>query len=86
MIEGSCTDFTAVYTVLKLEKWLVMFWKIRMFILGKTNSNKVSRRILKHRALSLTITHRAELYLSLMGKKCRSFASAFGNSRLLFQL
>ena len=30
MIEGSCTEFTAVYTVLKLEKWLVMFWKNKM--------------------------------------------------------
>ena len=30
MIEGSCTEFTAVYTVLKLEKWLVMFWKSKM--------------------------------------------------------
>ena len=30
MIEGSCTDFTVVYTVLKLEKWLVMFWNSKM--------------------------------------------------------
>ena len=30
MIEGSCTEFTAVYAVLKLEKWLVMFWKSKM--------------------------------------------------------
>ena len=39
----------------------------------KTNSNKVFRRIFKHRALSLRITHRTELYLSLVGKKCRFF-------------
>ena len=30
MIEGSCTDFTTVYTVLKLEKSLVMFWSSTM--------------------------------------------------------
>ena len=30
MIEGSCTDFTAVYTVLKLEKLLVTFWNSKM--------------------------------------------------------
>ena len=30
MIEGSCTEFTAVYTVFKLEKWLVMFWNSKM--------------------------------------------------------
>ena len=86
MILGSCTDFTAVYTVLKLEKWLVMFWNSKMFksrlychlYPKKTNSNKVSRRIFKHRALSLRITHRTELYLSFVGKKYRSFVSALG--------
>ena len=31
MIQGSCTDFTAVYSVLKLEKSLVMFWNSSMF-------------------------------------------------------
>ena len=30
MIEGSCADFTPVYTVLKLEKSLVMFWSSAM--------------------------------------------------------
>ena len=31
MIEGSFTDSTALYTVLKLEKiWLVVFWNSRM--------------------------------------------------------
>ena len=32
-----------------------------------------------HRALPLRITHRTELYLSLVGKKCRFFLSALGN-------
>ena len=45
----------------------------------KTNSNKVFRRIFKHRALSLRITHRTELYLSLVGKKCCFFLSVLGN-------
>ena len=49
----------------------------------KTNSNKVSnkvfRRIFEHRALPLRITHRTELYLSLVGKKCRFFVSVLGN-------
>ena len=30
MIEVSFTDFTALYTVLKLEKMLVVFWNSRM--------------------------------------------------------
>ena len=30
MIKDSCTDFNAVYTVLKLEKRLVIFWNRRM--------------------------------------------------------
>ena len=30
MIEVSFTDFTALYTVLKLEKLLVVFWNRRM--------------------------------------------------------
>ena len=30
MIEGFFTDFNAVYTVLKLEKRLVIFWNSRM--------------------------------------------------------
>ena len=45
----------------------------------KTNSNKVFRRIFKHRALSFRITHRTELYLSLVGKKCCFFVSVLGN-------
>ena len=45
----------------------------------KTNSNKDFRRIFKHRALSLKITHRTELYLSLVGKKCRFFVLVLGN-------
>ena len=45
----------------------------------KTNSNNVFRRIFKHRALSLRITHRTELYLSLVGKKCRFFLLVLGN-------
>ena len=66
MIEGSFTDFNALYTVLKLEKWLVVFWNSRMLesrlywnvYPRKTNSNKVSRTIFEHRALPLRITHR----------------------------
>ena len=30
MIEGSFTDFTALYTVLKLEQMLAVFWNSRM--------------------------------------------------------
>ena len=30
MIEGSFTDFTALYTVLSFKKWLVVFWNSRM--------------------------------------------------------
>ena len=45
----------------------------------KTNSNKVFRRIFKNRALSLRITHRTELYLSLVGKKCCFFLSVLEN-------
>ena len=30
IIEGFGTDFTAVYTVFKLKKWLVMFWNSKM--------------------------------------------------------
>ena len=30
MIEGSFTDFSALYTVLKLEKWLAVFWNSSM--------------------------------------------------------
>ena len=33
----------------------------------------------KHRALCLRITHRTELYLSLVGKKCRFFVSVLGH-------
>ena len=87
MIEGSFTDFSALYTVLKLEKLLVMFWNSRMLksrlychlYPRKPNSNEVCRRIFKHSALSLRITHRTELYLCLMGKKSRSFVSTLGN-------
>ena len=46
----------------------------------KTNSTEVSRRIFKHRALSLRITHRTELYQSLVGKKCGFFVSVLGNT------
>ena len=49
---------------------LVLYCKLH---LSKRNSNEVSRRIFKHRGLSLIITHRAEIYLSLVGKKCRFF-------------
>ena len=70
-----------------LKKWLVVFWNSRMFYWRlywnlyprKTNSNKVSGRIFEHRALPLRITHRTELYLSLVGKKCRFLLSALGN-------
>ena len=55
---------------------LVLYCKLHP---SKTNSNKVSRRIFKHHALSLIITHRAELYLSLVGKKCSFFVSALGD-------
>ena len=30
MIEVSFTDFSALYTVVKLEKWFVVFWNSRM--------------------------------------------------------
>ena len=53
---------------------LVLYCKLH---LSKTNSNEVSRRILKHSAFSLIITHRPELYLSLVGKKCRFFCACF---------
>ena len=53
-----------------------LYWNVYQ---RKTNSNKVSRRIVEHRAFPLRITHRTELYLSLVGKKCRFFVSALGN-------
>ena len=53
---------------------LVLYCKLH---LSKTNSNEVSWRIFKHHALSLIITHRTELYLSLVGKKCRFFCVRF---------
>ena len=70
-----------------LKKWLVVFWNSRMLYWclywnlypRKTNSNKVCGRIFEHRALPLRITHRTELYLSLVGKKCRFLLSALGN-------
>ena len=70
-----------------LQKWLVVFWNSRMLYWRlfwnlyprKKNSNKVSGRIFEHRALPLRITHRTELYLSLVGKKCRFFLSVLGN-------
>ena len=69
------------------KKWLVVFWNSRMLYSRlywnlyprKTNSNNVSGRIFEHRALPLRITHRTELYLSLVGKKCRFLLSALGN-------
>ena len=69
------------------KKCLVVFWNSRMLYWRlywnlyprKTNSNKVSGRIFEHRALPLRITHRTELYLSLVGKKCRFLLSALGN-------
>ena len=69
------------------KKWLVVFWNSRMLYSRlywnlyprKTHSNKVSGRIFEHRALPLRITHRTELYLSLVGKKCRFLLSALGN-------
>ena len=30
MIEGSFSDFTALYTVLSFKKWSVVFWNSRM--------------------------------------------------------
>ena len=70
-----------------LKKWLVVFWNSRMLYWRlywnlyprKTNSNKVSGRIFEHRALPLRITYRTELYLSLVGKKCRFLLLALGN-------
>ena len=63
MIQGSCTDFTAVYTVLKLEKKLSdvleQYYVLITFILPslskERNSNEVSRRIFKHRAFFLEL-------------------------------
>ena len=70
-----------------LKKWLVVFWNSRMLYWRlywnlyprKRNSNKVSGRIFEQRALRLRITHRTELYLSLVGKKCRFLLSALRN-------
>ena len=70
-----------------LKKWLVVFWNSRMLYWRlywnlyprTTNSNKVSGRIFEHRALPLRIKYRTELYLSLVGKKCRFLLSALGN-------
>ena len=70
-----------------LKKWLVVFWNSRMLYWRlywnlyprKTNSNKVSGRIFEHRALPLRIKYRTELYLSLVGKKCRFLLPALGN-------
>ena len=70
-----------------LKKWLVVFWNSRMLYWRlywnlyprKTNSNKVSGRIFEHRSLPLRIKYRTELYLSLVGKKCRFLLSALGN-------
>ena len=56
--------------------YLRLYWNLYP---RKTNSNKVSGRIFEHRALPLRITHRTELYLSLVGKKCRFLLSALGN-------
>ena len=69
------------------KKCLVVFWNSRMLYWRlywnlyprKTNSNKVSGRTFEHRALSLRITHRTELYPSLMGKKSHYFVSSLGN-------
>ena len=77
-----------------LKKWLVVFWNSRMLYWclywnlypRKTNSNKVSGRIFEHRALPLRITHRTELYLSLVGKKCRFLLSALGNISVYAQM
>ena len=54
---------------------LVLYWQLH---LSKRNSNEVSRRIFKHRALSLIIKYRTELCLSFVGKKCRFFFVGFG--------
>ena len=45
----------------------------------KTNSNQVSRRIIKARGLSLRITHRTELYMAFVGKLFRFFVAALGD-------
>ena len=73
MIEGSCPLHRFdhyIYTVLKhshmvsdvLEQhYLVVTSDAAIFILAKTNSNQVSRRFFKHRALFWRITHHSEL-------------------------
>ena len=83
MIEGSCTDLATVYTVLKHAQMATDVLEQHDLYCylhpSKTNSNEVSRRIFEARGLSFRITHRTELYLSLVGKKCRFFVPALGN-------
>ena len=83
MIEGSCTDLATVYTVLKHAQMATDVLEQHDLYChlhpSKTNSNEVLRRILEARGLSFRITHRTELYLSLVGKKCRFFVPALGN-------
>ena len=73
-LEG-CTN---VYWRFGPARWrnLVLYCKLH---LSKTNSNEVSRRILKHSAFSLIITHRPELYLSWWVTSVVFFVLALGN-------
>ena len=75
MIEGSSTDLATVYTVLKHAQMATDVLEQHDLYChlhpSKTNSNEVLRRILEARGLSFRITHRTELYLSLVGMKCR---------------
>ena len=83
MVEGSCTDLATVYTVLKHAQMATDVLEQHDLYChlppSKTNSNEVSRRIFKARALSFRITHRTELYLTFVSKKCRFFVPALGN-------
>ena len=83
MIEGSCIDLATVYTVLKHEQMATDVLEQNDLYCHlhprKTNSNEVSRRIFEAHGLSFRITHRTELYLSLVGKKCRFFVPTLGN-------
>ena len=87
MIERPLPTLVLCIQSWSMKKRLAVFWNSRMLksrlywnlYPRKKNSNKVFRRIINHRALSLRITHRTEIYLSLVGKKCCFFWSVLGN-------
>ena len=83
MIEGSCTNLATVHTDLKHAQMATDVLEQHDLYCHlhprKTNSNEVSRRIIKARGLSFRIAHRTELYLSLVGKNCRFFVPSLGH-------